>query len=122
MCASTFFMFTFIRTSFSSTELSSDLLCLSFVVTSECFPTEQVGISEMTGMNLKEVVTRLNTFAPLSLAASWDNVGLLLEPSGRRIPHFSSIRVLRFLSNTTKSVSSGIKYRMVKEKRKNWDR
>jgi len=34
------------------------------------------------GLNLKEVVARLNTFAPLSLAASWDNVGLLIEPSG----------------------------------------
>jgi putative NIF3 family GTP cyclohydrolase 1 type 2 len=34
------------------------------------------------GLNLKEVVARLNTFAPLSLAASWDNVGLLVEPSG----------------------------------------
>jgi hypothetical protein len=38
--------------------------------------------SREMGLKLKEVVARLNTFAPLSLAASWDNVGLLVEPSG----------------------------------------
>jgi hypothetical protein len=38
--------------------------------------------SREMGLNLKEVVASLNTFAPLSLAASWDNVGLLVEPSG----------------------------------------
>jgi len=32
-------------------------------------------------MDLKEVVTRLNRFAPLHLAENWDNVGLLVEPS-----------------------------------------
>jgi len=32
-------------------------------------------------MDLKEVVTRLNGFAPLHLAENWDNVGLLVEPS-----------------------------------------
>ena len=35
-------------------------------------------------MNLQEVVCRLKKFAPLSLAESWDNVGLLIEPSA---PH-----------------------------------
>lgn len=30
---------------------------------------------------LSDVVTKLNEFAPLSLAESWDNVGLLIEPS-----------------------------------------
>lgn len=33
------------------------------------------------GMQLNEVVSRLQTYAPLSLAATWDNVGLLVEPS-----------------------------------------
>ena len=33
-------------------------------------------------MNLKDVVKELESFAPSSLAASWDNVGLLIEPSG----------------------------------------
>jgi putative NIF3 family GTP cyclohydrolase 1 type 2 len=36
----------------------------------------------MVGLNLKEVWAKLNSFAPLSLAASWDNVGLLVEPTG----------------------------------------
>ena len=34
-----------------------------------------------SAMDLKEVVTRLNGFAPLHLAENWDNVGLLVEPS-----------------------------------------
>ncbi|XP_009951773.1 PREDICTED: putative GTP cyclohydrolase 1 type 2 NIF3L1 [Leptosomus discolor] len=32
-------------------------------------------------MNLRELVSALNDFASLSLAESWDNVGLLVEPS-----------------------------------------
>ena len=36
------------------------------------------------GLELKEVVKRLNVFAPPTLAGSWDNVGLLLEPSGEK--------------------------------------
>lgn len=37
--------------------------------------------STMTsGLPLKEVVKNLETFAPLSYAEKWDNVGLLLEP------------------------------------------
>lgn len=35
-------------------------------------------------MELSEVVSRLNKFAPTSLAGSWDNVGLLLEPHTKR--------------------------------------
>lgn len=35
-------------------------------------------------MELKEVVQTLETLAPLSLAESWDNVGLLVEPSKSR--------------------------------------
>jgi dinuclear metal center YbgI/SA1388 family protein len=37
--------------------------------------------SIVMGMELKEVVKCLNNYAPLSLAESWDNVGLLVEPS-----------------------------------------
>ncbi|KAF4799630.1 NIF3-like protein 1 [Turdus rufiventris] len=32
-------------------------------------------------MNLRELVSALNDFAPPSLAENWDNVGLLVEPS-----------------------------------------
>ncbi len=32
-------------------------------------------------MELKTVVSRLQKFAPTSTAGSWDNVGLLVEPS-----------------------------------------
>lgn len=41
--------------------------------------------SHFNTMELKEVVSRLDTFAPLSLAAEWDNVGLLVEPSAPHI-------------------------------------
>lgn len=34
-----------------------------------------------SGMELSEVVSCLKKYAPLSLAESWDNVGLLVEPS-----------------------------------------
>ena len=32
-------------------------------------------------MDLKQVVTRLEHFAPLDTACDWDNVGLITEPS-----------------------------------------
>ena len=32
-------------------------------------------------MDLKEIVQKLEAFAPTSLAGSWDNVGLLIEPT-----------------------------------------
>ena len=34
-----------------------------------------------TSMQLSSVVRKLNGFAPTSMAGSWDNVGLLVEPS-----------------------------------------
>lgn len=40
-----------------------------------------------SAMDLKDIVTKLNEFAPLQLAAKWDNVGLLVEPT---LPHFVS--------------------------------
>jgi dinuclear metal center YbgI/SA1388 family protein len=33
------------------------------------------------GLKLRDVVTRLHAFAPLNRAESWDNVGLLIEPT-----------------------------------------
>ena len=38
-------------------------------------------VRQSSGMELKSFVQKLETFAPPSLAESWDNVGLLLEPS-----------------------------------------
>ena len=34
----------------------------------------------MEGMVLKEVVNRIESYSPPSLAQKWDNVGLLVEP------------------------------------------
>ena len=36
-------------------------------------------------MDLKKVVSQLQSFAPTSLAESWDNVGLLIEPSENKM-------------------------------------
>ena len=41
--------------------------------------------TKVLGMELKEVTKHLESFAPASLAGSWDNVGLLLEPSEEKI-------------------------------------
>ncbi|XP_067938971.1 NIF3-like protein 1 [Watersipora subatra] len=38
-------------------------------------------MSKFKGVNLNEVVKKLESIAPLRLAESWDNVGLLVEPS-----------------------------------------
>ena len=43
--------------------------------------TERSCQSVVNGMELGEIVKRLEIYAPLSLAESWDNVGLLVEPS-----------------------------------------
>lgn len=40
-----------------------------------------------TGLSLKDVVNTLEGFASTSLADSWDNVGLLIEPSEKKIVH-----------------------------------
>lgn len=37
--------------------------------------------SVVKGMELNEIVGHLENYAPLSLAESWDNVGLLVQPS-----------------------------------------
>lgn len=36
--------------------------------------------TKMSGHTLKEIVQKLNDFAPEELAEKWDNVGLLIEP------------------------------------------
>ena len=51
-------------------------------------------------MDLKEVVTRLNGFAPLHLAQNWDNVGLLVEPSQ---PH--SVKSILLTNDLTEKVA-----------------
>jgi len=40
--------------------------------------------SHRSKMDLKQVVSKLEELAPLSLAESWDNVGLLVEPSDNK--------------------------------------
>lgn len=51
-------------------------------------------------MELKEVVTKLNEFAPLQLAEKWDNVGLLVEPSQ---PH--SVKSILLTNDLTERVA-----------------
>ena len=51
-------------------------------------------------MDLNEVVTRLNEFAPLHLAQNWDNVGLLVEPSQ---PH--SVKSILLTNDLTERVA-----------------
>lgn len=45
---------------------------------------------------LSSIVSKLNDFAPLSLAESWDNVGLLIEPA---TPRFVIIIIAIKLNN-----------------------
>ncbi|XP_041456856.1 NIF3-like protein 1 [Lytechinus variegatus] len=48
------------------------------------FATRSSSTTVKNKMNLKQVVSLLEDFAPTSLAGSWDNVGLLVEPTS---PH-----------------------------------
>lgn len=43
------------------------------------------GAAVMSSLTLGSVVDEFNRLAPLSLAESWDNVGLLVEPSRPKI-------------------------------------
>merc|ERR1712136_411390 len=52
-----------------------------------------------TGINLTDVCAGLNRVAPLQLAAKWDNVGLLTEPSQ---PHF--VKKIILTNDLTESV------------------
>jgi len=51
-------------------------------------------------MELSQVVEALETFAPLRLAESWDNVGLLVEPTRPRPP----VRAVLFTNDLTEPV------------------
>merc|ERR1712098_750612 len=48
------------------------------------YPVSGLCTSTSVKMNLKEVVSKLERFASSSLAESWDNVGLLIEPSSEK--------------------------------------
>lgn len=37
-------------------------------------------VDQYPGIKLNDILTRLQTFAPLQLAEPWDNVGLLVDP------------------------------------------
>ena len=50
-------------------------------------------------LTLNSVVTELNKLAPLSLAESWDNVGLLVEPPSQPI-----VRHMLLTNDLTESV------------------
>lgn len=50
-------------------------------------------------MELFEVVHCLNRFAPLHLAGSWDNVGLLVEPTGKKV-----VRSMMLTNDLTEAV------------------
>lgn len=53
----------------------------------------------MSSLTLSSVVDEFNRLAPLSLAESWDNVGLLVEPSTPKI-----IRNILLTNDLTESV------------------
>ncbi|XP_064097517.1 NIF3-like protein 1 [Macrobrachium nipponense] len=59
-------------------------------------------------MELKEVVKRLNNYAPTSLAESWDNVGLLVEPHTKR-----AVGVLMLTNDLTEEVMDEAEQRNV---------
>lgn len=55
---------------------------ISEVIRSSSFKSRSIGYQKSSKMTeLNEVITVLNKMAPLSLAESWDNVGLLVEPA-----------------------------------------
>jgi dinuclear metal center YbgI/SA1388 family protein len=56
-------------------------------------------------MNLKETVDHLNRIAPLEYAASWDNVGLIIDPS----PHANIQRVLLTIDTTSAVLEEAIR-------------
>jgi len=57
-------------------------------------------MSVVTKMELREVIARLHKFAPPWLSESWDNVGLLVEPSS---PHI--VDRLMLTNDLTESVA-----------------
>ncbi len=59
-----------------------------------------VGATVIENMNLTKVVKVLENFAPSSLAGSWDNVGLLIEPRQKDKP----IKKIMLTNDLTESV------------------
>jgi dinuclear metal center YbgI/SA1388 family protein len=58
-------------------------------------------------LTVQDLVTALQTIAPLSLAAEWDNVGLLLGDSGRAVE-----RLMTCLTVTPDSVAEAVEARV----------
>ena len=42
-------------------------------------------LSNFVGMELQKIVQKIEAFASPTLAGSWDNVGLLIKPSGPKL-------------------------------------
>ena len=59
----------------------------------------QIRMTSSSGLALKSVVEEFKRLAPLSLAESWDNVGLLVEPSQPKI-----VRRVLLTNDLTESV------------------
>ena len=45
-----------------------------------CYVLSTFEILKMKGLELTKIIAKIEQFSPLSLAGSWDNVGLLVEP------------------------------------------
>jgi hypothetical protein len=63
--------------------LNNNISGSSFLNANKLFCSQSSSIGDE--MDLKKVVQVLQGFAPNSLAESWDNVGLLVEPSSSKI-------------------------------------
>lgn len=62
---------------FVTNQLPKDNQKLDFYVTREY---SVMANADSYGLSLNDVIAKLDNFAPKSLAESWDNVGLLVEP------------------------------------------
>ena len=49
------------------------------------------GITARLGLELTEVISRLELLAPSRLAEKWDNVGLLVEPSPPKLVQVTTV-------------------------------
>ncbi|XP_066246415.1 NIF3-like protein 1 [Euwallacea similis] len=53
----------------------------NFYISKRFCSNKVVTMSSNSGINLQEIIKKLQQIAPLNLAESWDNVGLLVEPN-----------------------------------------
>lgn len=67
--------------------------------------------SNVTGVPLNQVVDTLKQFAELSLAGSWDNVGLLVEPTETKL--VSHILLTNDLTETVMQEALDLKTDMI---------